>query len=1231
MHSNITEWEFTAEAASRFKLSIVDDASLPFSDVRVEQRGSGSAKRRDITILDKSGRPVITGEVKLPFQKDGSTPYNENVVQDARSKAQRAGAKFFFTWNVNECVLWETFPKATSQIDRKYKSWIVTEVHKAEHLDIPGIWLQIDGWSSRFIHECARIIRGVAPFGTQSPDEKFIDALESSLRLPILFTLETLEKKYKDARFKAQLDRWMREEQGWIILDDPRGVRDNLERASRFASYALVNKLVFHEALRKGFKDKMDALDVSENCDTGEGLRIDLESYFHSAKFATGDYETVFGEDHIGIGNRIPFYSDNAVPHWRALVNQIHNFDFSKLDYEVIGSIFERLIAPEERHKYGQYYTRPEVVDLINSFCIRTGNEVVMDPACGGGTFLVRAYVRKRELALGGTHKTRLTELFGTDVSHFASHLTTINLASRDFVDAENYPQIARANFFDVSPSKPLMQLPRHDAGKVKAKGLGQAQQRIVEIPPLDAIVGNPPYIRQEDIPKNGKNGNGPKPGTKEFYRKLVKEEANADLSGRSDIHCYFWPHAWTFLKSDGYLCFLTSTQWLDVEYGFKLQEWILRNFRVIAIFESIGEPWFVGARVATTVTILQRENDETRRMDHTVRFIQLRRPIAELLAHDGTSAGMVETVDEFRDEILNLKENTLDRRYRAQLVRQGELWNQGVELGLLMNKSSERPSANPNEQRGAYYGGKWGVHLRAPDLWFELLQEFGDKLVPLGKIADVRFGVKSGKDEFFYPIDETDRIIEKHLDKFDFETVYGVPLKDVKSGKVRLVRCGEGRGEVRPIEAKYLEPEVHSLMEIGGFEATPAECTRRILLIGTPKSDIRDVHVRNYVEWGEKRNFHTGATCAARVTDERAWYDLTGHVRGQFFWPKAQQYRHVIAQNPHSLQCNCNLYDLTFPDDFDIDFVGGLLNCSLVILAKHQYGRPVGVEGNLKTEVVDVNMTLVPDPSCGAKKASVRVADAFRVMKQRRVLQLLSPARMKAMTLTLKGEEAALRKLSHDSELSMQDRRDLDDAVLEFLGIKTKKRRNEIRDRLYRYLGEYFESVRLKEEMAIENKARTNKRGQIRPEEVALELNQFIMDNDAWMIRKFDPDFFGRSRHRNVFELPSEGVPEKRQSLFHESGVIFKKGKRIVAEITTMIPEQDDLLILVVRAGQPGYVALPDSAEECNRLYAEFGKFFRRREDRIWELIRERTSDEELQEKIYAALIPHLQARRID
>jgi hypothetical protein len=40
---------------------------------------------------------LVTGEIKLPYQKDGASPYSASVVSDARRKAARAGAKYFFT------------------------------------------------------------------------------------------------------------------------------------------------------------------------------------------------------------------------------------------------------------------------------------------------------------------------------------------------------------------------------------------------------------------------------------------------------------------------------------------------------------------------------------------------------------------------------------------------------------------------------------------------------------------------------------------------------------------------------------------------------------------------------------------------------------------------------------------------------------------------------------------------------------------------------------------------------------------------------------------------------------------------------------------------------------------------------------------------------------------------------------------------------------------------------
>ena len=552
------EPEFTAQVASWIDEILRANPQYPFSEARCEQRDT-AGKKRDLTILGKNKKPILTGEVKLPYALDGGSPYNEKVVNDAYKKASRAKTDYYFTWNVNECVLWERYPAKKTSFEREYKSWEVTHVTKPEHLEHPKTERDIKQWLHEFLSDFANIIHGNITFEYKKPDEKFVEALESYLKLPISLTFEELEVKYNNKRTKVTLDTWMREEQGWTISDDPQDVRENLERAAKFTCYALVNKLVFYEALRRRYGTIIKKLKVPNHIEAGEDLRLHLEKYFEEAKKGTGDYETVFGEDRYDIGIRIPFYSDKAVGRWRELIQQIHHFDFGKLDYEIIGNIFERLISPEERHKYGQYYTRPEIVDLINSFCIQSGDEKVLDPACGGGTFLVRAYARKRILAPDREHGRILTDLYGVDISHFATHLTTINLATRDLIHDENYPQIARSDFFDVQSGKPLLHLPQHASGaRIRTTGLGKAQQRDVLLPPLDAIIGNPPYVRQEDIRKTKRNGTGESRGTKEHYRAVVAQEwPHINLSGRSDLHCYFWPHATTFLKEDGYFCFL--------------------------------------------------------------------------------------------------------------------------------------------------------------------------------------------------------------------------------------------------------------------------------------------------------------------------------------------------------------------------------------------------------------------------------------------------------------------------------------------------------------------------------------------------------------------------------------------------------------------------------------------------------------------------------------------------
>ena len=416
-----------------------------------------------------------------------------------------------------------------------------------------------------------------------------------------------------------------------------------------------------------------------------------------------------------------------------------------------------------------------------------------------------------------------LGELFGADIALYPAHLATLNLAAREINDEANYPRIARTDFFDITPDRPFCQLP-----------LGRDHARTtVPLPALDAIVGNPPYVRQEKLSQSEKQ---------KCADRVREAFPGIELRGRADLHCYFWPHSTRFLKEGGYFGFLTSGQWLDVDYGFALQRWILLNFRIVAIMESATERWFPDARVKTCITILQRCSDEVQRRRNRVRFVRFEKPLADLInvqpsSGVGKDADHAEklrqhAVDLVRNAIENVNEPVHDDRWRILLRDQEHLWEEGVRSGQTLKKApaaaediaEDEEEDVPAEQVDSesdtpswivgrdYVAGKWGRYLRAPDFYFEVMQRFRDSFTPLGQIVDLRFGVKTGCDAFFMPRDVSKELLTRTEDAKEFRKLTGVARERVASGELKIVR--DGANTVHPIESIYLKPEVHSLIQ---------------------------------------------------------------------------------------------------------------------------------------------------------------------------------------------------------------------------------------------------------------------------------------------------------------------------------------------------------------------------------------------------------------------------------
>jgi len=266
----------------------------------------------------------------------------------------------------------------------------------------------------------------------------------------------------------------------------------------------------------------------------------------------------------------------------------------------------------------------------------------------------------------------------------------------------------------------------------------------------FDIVIANPPYVRQEIInDPTGRIAN--KQEYKEKLGKQIEEDWNdpngdlVNIPKRSDLYVYFYLKGLKLLNLNGILCYISSNSWLDVGYGAKLQEILLRRTPTIAIYDNQVKRSFKHADINTVIVILgtPKEKDwQDRLKENIVRFVMFKKPFEEIISPD-----------------IFLKVEKVEKREENELfkvfpVKQIDLWKNGAEL------PKDQIELRPEHYQ--YQGDKWGgKYLRAPEIYWKILERGKNKLVRLGDIAEVRFGIKTGANKFFYLEDVTDLLEE--------------------------------------------------------------------------------------------------------------------------------------------------------------------------------------------------------------------------------------------------------------------------------------------------------------------------------------------------------------------------------------------------------------------------------------------------------------------------------------
>lgn len=132
---------------------------------------------------------------------------------------------------------------------------------------------------------------------------------------------------------------------------------------------------------------------------------------------------------------------EDGVATCNLLLNVLSTFDFTMIDEDVLKTLYQELVDPEERHDIGEYYTPDWLAERIIRTVLDGNPELsVLDPACGSGTFLVAALHHKQKALKALQPHNLLNHLaecvVGIDIHPLAVIVAKANylLATRDLL-----------------------------------------------------------------------------------------------------------------------------------------------------------------------------------------------------------------------------------------------------------------------------------------------------------------------------------------------------------------------------------------------------------------------------------------------------------------------------------------------------------------------------------------------------------------------------------------------------------------------------------------------------------------------------------------------------------------------------------------------------------------------------------------------------------------------------
>lgn len=324
-------------------------------------------------------------------------------------------------------------------------------------------------------------------------------------------------------------------------------------------------------------KTKYDKLD-SENI----LIAIENNTYKDLEKLLTGIEDV---KEYMGLS-----YLDREIKiEVIEIINKVKKEDLIEVS---LGELYNSFTTNNEKKLLGQVYTPRDIVKDMVTNSISSRDIIAnpwfkaIDPACGGGYFLIEAYDRIKKIIIEnydkiimcskevkqelkeGIHKFILKHnIWGKDIDGFAIYMTRFSLNIKgEIVDT------------NISTLDSLLD----DGTYLKEKS-------------FDLVISNPPYVGHKQIDKK--------------YRLSLSESYSDVYNDKGDISYCFFKKGYELLKDNGKLLFITSRYFLESPSGKGLRKFMNQRFLLNTIIDFYGENVFKGIGISPVILKCTRKN----------------------------------------------------------------------------------------------------------------------------------------------------------------------------------------------------------------------------------------------------------------------------------------------------------------------------------------------------------------------------------------------------------------------------------------------------------------------------------------------------------------------------------------------------------------------------------------------------------------------------------------------